>query len=93
MRVLGQPCEFQVEGGAGAGGAEAAAACKEQRVREELAGLKLRALIKRAEDLGLPDEEIEAAEAKAPLIELLLPALLEAGAAEVRKGSTLEFGK
>jgi hypothetical protein len=59
----------------------AAAASKEQ-VRQELTGLKLKELYKKAEELGLPEEEIDAAEDKELMIELLLPALLKPSAAE-----------
>ena len=55
-------------------------------LRAQLVGLKLRALIKKAEELGLPEEEIDAASeaGQEQIVELLLSAMLRAEEAELR---------
>jgi hypothetical protein len=73
-----------VEDGAAAAAAEAEAVRLAQ-LKEELAGMKMRALQKRAEELGVDEDKLDEADEKSEVIALILAAMapVEDGAAAV----------
>ena len=104
--VIALILEFVAKSAPGGGGEEAAAAARAAeaeaarlaQLKEELGGMKLRALQKRAEELGVDEERLDGAEEKSEVIELILQESSRAAAvpkparAKVTTSSRPHFG-